>query len=238
MNIKINLEQASWLSDRQLSRYTIGSHMYGTNKEGSDKDILVFYKGFGMDIDACLAVRHQFQYDDKKNNVQWIYTTIAQWWRNLLSGESTINADMVMFSDVLVSMGYQDSDLLNVLRTYNTIKAYLGFAKRDIKDLKQGKGKNKQFHAQRGILCADYLMRGQIPTKEDIQAIVPGAFDLEEIQFTEAMYRAKCNNLYDSGELTLFPKEKLLGLEKTDVIENELLSLYYNSMNIKEFRYE
>jgi hypothetical protein len=130
MNIKITEEEFGWLKDKidnTAKIYHIGSRLYETNRDDSDHDILVVYKSL-FPSDKIYKNYHQLQYDDIENNAQWILTTEESFWGNLLSGDSSINADVVMF--------YGDYDYhskLNICRTSNIIKSFIGFAKRDIK---------------------------------------------------------------------------------------------------------
>lgn len=232
MNIKIGKEQVKFLFDREISRTLCGSRLYGTHTEESDYDYLVFYEPLDANLEAIYTIQHQFQYDER--NRQYNFTTINQYWRNLLSGNATINADIALLPNELVQG--TDEKKLNTCRTYNIIKAYLGFAKRDIRDFKKGKGKNKLFHIQRGLLFADCLMRNQVPILEDIQAIKVGLFTIEELEKNEAEYRKECNNLFEKNELTMYPRKPPTRPEYSGV-HKDLLELQINSMNIKEFRY-
>jgi len=211
--------------------------LYGTSKASSDKDIMVIYESLDTWEEMIYGTRHQFQWDDKENNTQYIFTTYHQFFRNILSGESTINVDYYLWDNRPGTDTF--TERLNVLRTYNVIKAFLGYAKRDIKDLIQGKGKNKVFHIRRGLYCAECLMDGRLPDLEMIRILgaLPDTFFSREISIkAEMQLREKCNDMYNSGELTLYPKETpphpFHGKRK------ELLEALINSNNIKEFRYE
>ena len=70
---------------------------------------------------------HQFQYKDIENNIDYIWISNEQFFKNQASGESTINSDIILFADFL-----EESSKLNMCRTYNVMKAYLGFAIRDL----------------------------------------------------------------------------------------------------------
>jgi len=248
MNIKINKEQADYLFEHEFkrNRTTVGSHMYGTQRSDSDKDILITYYNVLEKIELVYNSRHQFQYDDKENNIQYIFTTYRQFWQNLLSGDSTINADYIMWgndSEDEITNEISEDEALNIVRTYNIIKAYLGFAKRDIKDLKQGKGKNKNFHIQRGLYCAECLLHNKLPQTENLQAInitsQPSvSFSIDSLERREKNLRIECNNLFNIGELTMYPKLPIEGLFLGEGVSKELIDLYINSLNIKEFHYD
>ena len=141
----------------------VGSHLYGTNTEDSDKDVIYFYNSdIFYSMSTChLPKKEQFIYDDKENNQQILWMTEYQFWKNLASGDSTINSDYVLFSGNLPE--YQ---ALNMCCTQKVIKAYLGFAKRD---LKQWNRYNKLFHAIRGLYIAESLLMRKLPSKEIIK---------------------------------------------------------------------
>ena len=245
MNIKINKEQADYLFSREKLRELCGSRLYGTNFDDSDFDYLVFYRPF-PDLEDVYASRHQFQYDDIDNNVHYNFTTIPQFWQNLLSGDATINADIALFSG-LGDQGWDENDILNSCRTYNVIKAYLGFAKRDIKDLKQGKGRNKKFHIIRGLYCAESLMDNRLPELSDIGKITSEYWEspsgirwqitADTLTVHESDLRNRCNAMFNSGELTMYPKEPLKGIDIGPGPEGELIKMYIDALNIREFKY-
>lgn len=234
MNIKINQAQASYLFKLEEERVLIGSRLYGTNRPDSDTDVLVMCEELDDELSHAYACNHQFQYDCLGDNTQYIFTTEAQFWRNLMSGDSTINADVILFSD-LSKDELTDEERLNICRTYNVIKAYLGFAKRDIRDLKSGKRtKNKQHHIERGLYCADCLLDNKLPVLDIVKNLLCIG-SVEYLEVREKYLREKCNKMFDSGELTMYPKNPIL--ELGDSMEDQLLKLQFDSMNTKEFRY-
>jgi predicted nucleotidyltransferase len=225
MNIKITKEQAKFIMNHKEEQFIVGSHMYGTNTDKSDVDFLIIYNSFHENLDLFYPNYHQFQWDNIDNNSQYIFTSSKQFWKNLFSGDATINADVIMF----VNKYYTNKEKLNILRTYNIIKAFIGFAKRDMKNLQKDQGKNKLFHIERGLYCAEKLMNNELPQLSDIQNM--NNKNIEQLKQKEAELRIKSNQMLDSGELTLFPKNP--------VIEpvNDLEKLLIESNNIKEFKY-
>lgn len=227
MNIKISKEEFDYIIKLECERHVIGSRLYGSNSEKSDTDILIIYKSFHGGSDLYYPNFHQFQYDDIENNVQYIFTSYEQFYRNMFSGDSTINVDVILFSSGGVSdMVY--SDKLNMCRTYNIIKSYIGFAKRDLKMIK--KGKNKLFHIERGLYCARKLISGELPMLCDFNNF--GNMDIDDLRRLEVELRGECNFLLDSGGLTLFPKRYILGS-----FINSLEEKLVKSNNTMEFRY-
>jgi hypothetical protein len=105
---------------------------------------------------------HQLQY--KKDNVDYNFTSIQSFIRNMLTGDSTINLE-ILFSDAI-----EDTKLhwLYEYRkgfiNYNIIKSYLGMAKRDFKMLnKKDKNFNKKAsHFVRGVIFAQMLLKGDL----------------------------------------------------------------------------
>jgi hypothetical protein len=222
MNIKINKSQAQFILDTYaISTSKIGSHLYGVQRTNSDTDYLVLYKSFHETADMHYPNFHQFQWDDTENNAQYIFSSERQFWKNLFSGDSTINADVILFSDGK----YNDAEKLNITRTFNIIKAFLGFAKRDIKQIK---GKNKIFHINRGLYCAESLLENRLPL---LSKFIFNESSVEKLAEREAELRARCNIMLEKNELTLYPKMPVIQTE------NELEKLLIDANNIKEFRY-
>lgn len=230
MNIKISKEEHDYLHKWIIREFVVGSHLYGTAKEGSDKDILCIYDigplmTYSPQYTEYLPNYHQFQYDDVENNIQYIYTTVEQFHKNLNSGDSTINADVIMFYPSVFNA-------LRMCRTYNVIKAFIGFAKRD---LKNPKGKNKLFHAHRSLYCAKMLISGQLPTIDGIKGIADFPSSVHSLIQFEATLRDWLNELYDRGEIDRY---YIPALPKSLTPQNTLLVKLLQSNNTKEFKYD
>jgi hypothetical protein len=225
MNIKINKEQAQLLFNCEEKRHVIGSNLYRTNNENSDKDILVIYKS-EFQSDDYYPNYHQFQYDDVENNTDYIFTSQERFWHNLLSGDSTINADIILANPM-----YKDDEKLNILRTFNIIKSFIGFAKRDIKQYEMNKGKNKIFHINRSLHCAEKLLNNEVPDILEFQYlnIFDNIFNLKQ---KEADLRLLCNRGYELGTLAKYPLKPICSPI------NELEKLLIDANNTKNFTYE
>lgn len=218
MNIKINKQQAEYLFSREQSRHLIGSRLYGTNREDSDWDYLVIYNS-EFKSDSYLPNYHQFQYTE--GDKDYIFTSEERFRMNLFSGDSTINADVILSRTNL-----NDSDKLNLLRTYNIIKAFIGFARRDTKHNKHRP--SNLIHIHRGLTVAESLLENKLPTLDFKNA------KLEAIEYYtawEQSLRTRCNKLYEQNEILNYPKQ--LFLEP----HNDLELLLIQSNNIKEFKY-
>jgi len=220
MNIIINKEEHLFLQTRILQSIKIGSHLYGTNNEHSDSDFLCIYKTSDVELHSGLPNFHQFQYKDIENNTDWNYCSELQFWKNLQSGDATINADIILFTDL-------HENKLEICRTYKTIKAYLGFAKRDLKDAKKDK-RRKSIHAARGLYCAESLINNRVPDLNTIQSFYLQEHNTEELIAKENELRIKTNELYDNNHLKNYYIEKC-----NNVLWQKLL----DSNNTKEFRY-
>lgn len=228
MNIKISKEEADFLFNLDNEKHIFGSKLYGVNKEGSDTDILVVYKSFHASSDLFYPNYHQFQFDDKDNNTQYVFTSYEQFFKNMFSGDSTINVDIVMFHDIgFVRENSFNSDKLNMCRTYNIIKSFLGMAKRDLKLIKGGK--NKLFHINRGLYCAEQLLANKLPKISEIGKL--DETDISVLSKKQISLREECNLMFDNGSLSMFPLNPVI------IPINSLEKKLVHSNNIKNFTY-
>lgn len=231
MNIKISKEENEYLLGRLKERFLIGSRLYGTHTEESDEDVLCLYddsemKAMSPYLCNFLPNYHQFQYDDLENNRQIIWSTLEQFFKNLISGDSTINADIAMFYPGVVDKPLQ------VLRTYKVIKAYIGFAKRDLKDVSK---KNKLFHAHRSLYCAASLMINTLPTLDGIYRISKDTYSKDDLIDWEWDLRKEVNNMFDKNRLKMY---YIPPMPKSLHSWNTLLNKLTESNNTKEFKYD
>ncbi len=223
MNLLITKDEHYFLQNRVLTRNLIGSRLYKVSTESSDTDYLCIYKTFDDELLSGFPNIHQFQYKDVENKIDFIYTSELQFWKNFYSGDSTINVDVILFSD----NNFTPEQKLNLCRTYKIIKAFIGFAKRDIKMNKQGSF--KLIHAARSLHCAECLLNKQLPTIEQIQIIYGNQHNLADLKQKEENLRKRCNELYEKGELLNY------FIPKTG---NSLIDKLYEANNTKEFHYE
>jgi predicted nucleotidyltransferase len=230
MNIIINKEERDFLEKSVKRRFSIGSQLYQTNNENSDSDILSIYLPSTVELMSGLPNFHQFQWKDTENNIDWLYTSELQFWKNFYSGDSTINTDIVLFTDLI-----PDHLKLSYCRTYKIIKAYIGFAKRDLKQL--NKDKSKLFHANRGLYCAEELLENKLPLLTKIKKIyqicnkftdVEKLIHIEKLVYLEDELRRKLNKLYDDNKIVTFYIEKC---------GTALFDKMLEANNIKEFKY-
>lgn len=205
---------------KEVFRTVVGSRLYTTNKETSDTDILIITKTPEYEWLSGLPNNHQFQY--KANNTDFLITSEAQFNRNLYSGDSTINVDVLLFTDY----GKRFSKgLIHYLTTYNIIKGFLGFAKRDLTEYKKG---NKLFHAARSIYCAERLLNLRLPRLEHIIDISKTKQDPKQLKLKCEELRKYLNELYDRGSILRYPKiSNMYSFARKQLEAN----------NLKEFKY-
>jgi hypothetical protein len=133
MNIHINKEDYNNIIIANHVKLPIGSVVYGLNDEHSDEDYLLIYQPFVHQINNPFMNHHQFQY--KENNVDYNLVDYIIFIKNLVSGDSTINFEL-LWADEFNNENNQINWLSEYKKdfiTYNIINAYIGFAKRDIK---------------------------------------------------------------------------------------------------------
>lgn len=232
MNIKINKEEFEFLISREKARYLFGSRLYGTNGEKSDTDIMIIYDDFGLKaITSLIPIQHQFQYDDLDNNTQYVFTTETQFAQNLFSGDSTINTDILM----LAEDSFEDLQI-SVLYSFKIIKAYLGFAKRDIANIK---GKNKLFHVRRGLYTASCLLAGYLVTKNDIRRLSE-IYPSEDPSFyleLEKRLRLDLHANYAKNVISDYNVNAFKHIAFNSDIEISLKNKFLKGINTREFKY-
>lgn len=222
MNIKISQSQHEFLQYHLKETFLMGSHLYGVANKSSDRDILCVYKNPWADVFG-LPNYHQFQYDDEINNIDYIYCTEEQFWANQRSGDSTINSDIVLWAESDLTQ----SERLELCRTYKVIKAYLGFANRDLKQAAK-MGTHKVIHAQRGIYCAEELLEGRMPLLSKIKTFYQSQESVKDLQAKCAQIRENLNHAYDSDQIKSYWVPQ---------VTDGLFQMLLNSNNTKEFKY-
>jgi len=145
------------LLNSSFIKIPIGSTMYGLEHENSDTDLLYVYNTSDDELNSIIRSHHQIQF--KFNNTDHIFVNIHTFIANALSGDSTINFEVIN-SEVLVGT---ELEFLYKFRkyfyNYKIIRSYLGLARRDLKriniDGKTNFDKNKKIaHAFRGLATA------------------------------------------------------------------------------------
>lgn len=158
----MNIHFTDKMLKEQLDKSTIfeievGSGMYGLKTPVSDTDILKIYLEGSLNLTNITNNHHQFQYKDTENDIDYIYTSLGQFVKNIMSGDSTINYEVLESSEFRAQFKYLYF-YINKLDKINIIKSYLGMAKRDVKMLKKEHSNKKVYHIKRGILFAESIL--------------------------------------------------------------------------------
>lgn len=222
------------LMENKIFEIEVGSEMYGLKNKNSDSDILVIY------IDSIfnrgtLNSHHQLQYNDENNNVNYIFTTLEQFCLNIITGDSTINYE------VLVQGKFKEKfeDLYYALNYYNTkiIKSYLGMAKRDLKTIRKNYNPKTASHFIRGLHFAEAIMNNEHIFNLDLRFlknIKTGECDLSSTNLST--YEYKMNNLRESSEDKQIDAVRLLEIEtEISKINLEFIDLLYNKIDSKKY---
>lgn len=233
MHIKITKEQHERLisSNCMITEFVYGSHLFDMVNENSDTDILRIYDPTKVFNNADLLLIdhlpniHSFQYDDVENNTQILWLTNKQFWYGVATGDGIINIDICLF--------YKLSTIEEMF-TYNIIKAYLGVAKRD---LKQHTKPKKLFHAHKSLYIAQSLMSKEMPSKDNVRSIGMGEHPLsaEYLIDFEKQLRHRLNKMLDDGEIKHYFININNSLYQTN---DDLLLLMVNANNVREFKYD
>lgn len=163
MNIHFtNQEAFGELKAAAIFSIEIGSKMYGTADEYSDTDILYIYIPSFEELTSLVNTHHQFQY--KEAEVDHLFVNIFQFFRNSLSGDSTINFEVIHHSDLVGSSMDWAYEHRHYFQNYKILRSYLGMARRDLKDVKRGQTdrvKNKRMmHVVRGYYFCKAILDG------------------------------------------------------------------------------
>ena len=150
-NLKEQLDKST------IFKIEVGSGMYKLKTPESDTDILCIYLEGSLNLTSITQTHHQLQYNDNENNIDYIYTSLGQFVRNIISGDSTINYEVLQSSE-FINKCHNLWLFVNKLDKINIIKSYLGMAKRDVKMLKKELSHKKAYHIKRGILFAESIL--------------------------------------------------------------------------------
>lgn len=155
MNIIFKDEQLfKTLQEQTLVKIEFGSSLYGLQTAQSDSDILYIIADSKDFEKSLIWEHHQLQY--KENNVDHIFTTVSQFVRNLLTGDSTINFEVLHSQELKNSCLDFLYNQREKFYNYQMTKSYLGLARRDLKQTQENNFINykKLSHAYRGYLAA------------------------------------------------------------------------------------
>jgi len=119
------------LINATLYKIKIGSYMYGTNNDKSDTDYLYIYATSENELLSPIQTQQQLQYKD--NNIDYNFTSIHNFIKNCISGDSTINFECIQSDEFNNTSLEWINKYKDTFKTYTIIRSYLGFARRDIK---------------------------------------------------------------------------------------------------------
>lgn len=231
MNIHLDIKDFADINEKDILAQSIfGSHLYGLNDENSDLDLMMIVKNIRQ---LPTMTHHQLQV--KKNYKEFqkqdiIVTTLDQFIKNTLSGDSTINFELIMFDKFKGTQLEFIHDFKDLFINYNIIKSYLGMAKRDIKYFNKATSKRdkikKYLHIQRGILYSVALLDNHKSFNGDNLL-------LQTIKKSILNNYDKLN--LDNNISTLELQLKDLRLELNDKLENNEIEKVYKVERFKEF---
>lgn len=135
VNIIISEEHHKHLQGFVEFSVEFGSGMKGTAGQGSDCDFLHFIPVPGFMAWDFINHNHQLQY--REEGFDHIYTTIPMFMKALCEGDTTINHEIVCHNALDGTPLSNLKHWLDDLNNYRVLKAYLGIAKRDCKDLRK-----------------------------------------------------------------------------------------------------
>ena len=219
----------------KTSQLLVGSHLYGTNTEYSDRDMIHIY--FESDWNSLtvtsvktaldgsfmrfLPNRHVFQYDCEESNTDFLWMTNRQFFTNLIMGDSTVNLDAFLFS-----AGFKDP--IKYVRTYKILKCLLGYIKRDVAAIKDHDSTLKhRFHAARGIYMVEQILDSKMPSLEVIKNLGTN-YEKQALGSKGLELRKTVTELFNKNQLDAY---------YVPTTNCELVQLQLNANNTKEFKY-
>lgn len=189
MNIHFTSKELKEQLDKStIFEIEVGSGMYGLKTSESDTDILKIYLEGSLNLTSITNNHHQLQYNDTENNVDYIYTSLGQFVKNIISGDSTINYEVLQhpeFKKKFPNLFF----FVNKLDKINTVKSYLGMAKRDLKMIKNNFSNKKLYHIGRGVLFAEAVLN----SIDIFDAISENYIKLKKIRETDDSFCSEVN---------------------------------------------
>ena len=226
------------LKSQSVASITIGSHMYGLNNINSDIDKLIIYIEPEKNRNSILWEHHQLQY--KLDGVDYNFSTLQTFIRNALTGDATINFEVIWSDEILKTDLAWLADYRYLFVNYNIIKSYLGMAKRDLKywkrDTNNGKKHSAETHKKlshfvRGVIFAKMLINMDFTMNlsktrtftefnytdlELLDRIKNGALDYSFSMLTDLVekqmhiVRVENNTHHDNGEIKTYMDPSIL----------------------------
>jgi len=170
MNIHTkDIELFTKLKEVTIYKSVIGSHLYQNNTSTSDIDYLSIYVPSKSEMNTAFPSHHQIQYKDIENNIDWNFTNIFTFFKNLINGDSPVNFEIIHNIELKNSALYFLYDMRNYFYNYKILKSYLGIARKDLREMnKQSdfiKEKKKLTHAYRGLKFYEEILSGNLNIK-------------------------------------------------------------------------
>ena len=177
MNIHINREHYEELYEDTIDSFTIGSELYDLQTPDSDRDMLLVYHSWNQ---SFINSNTMYQYKDTGLDV--ILLTPQQFVQNLISGDSTILAELLCSEEFLGSefgrifVPYRE----DLLMTSKVLTAFVGRGKLDSKNWNKSGDLKALQHFVRNM---DYLKSLRKTKTIDFEDLAQGIKDkVQEIK--------------------------------------------------------
>ncbi len=233
MNIHFkDIELFEKLKKATLHKVVIGSTMYGTNDENSDIDYLYIYVPSISERNTFHPSHHQLQY--KEDGIDHNFVNIFTFLKNCLSGDSTINFEIINHESIKDSELSFLWDLRYAFYNYKILRSYNGLARRDLRELPKyaDEDRNKKIaHVLRGHEFSKMIMSKEFSPiitgslKEEIFNIKKLADWKERKDATDLLkdiveaYRKEISVLYDTKT---FPLPMFMSVENQIVLDKHI----------------
>lgn len=225
------------LVSASILKIEIGSTMYSLNDSNSDIDYLYVYATSDNELNSFLKSHHQLQF--KEDGIDHNFINIHQFIRNTISGDSTINYEVINSNKLL---GTNLEFLYNMRKSfsnYNIIRSYLGMCKRDnlhyFKKTDHRDQLKTIIHIYRGYYFAKSIMNNDFKlVNSDILSISNEIRQIGENDFkSKKEYLTKSSLLVSDlrNELNQYLNLKTLDMSKNmDINSQVLLDINLNTL--------
>lgn len=241
MNIHFSDEKLYMsLNEQSLARIKVGSHMYGLNNANSDVDWLTIYVQPKANRNSFMWEHHQLQF--KSSNIDYNYTDLQTFIRNILTGDATINFEVLWSDDLTYTNLAWLSEYKHHFINYNIIKSYLGLAKRDLrywqKDTNTGKKNTPETHKKlshfvRGVIFAKMLINGYFKLDLSEQRTFT-EFDYTDLELLDRIKHGTLD--YSFAKLVNIVEQQMhfSRVENNSNLDKKNIALYMNPNILKE----
>ncbi|MFN0204538.1 MAG: DNA polymerase beta superfamily protein [Bacteroidia bacterium] len=147
-----------------LLQVEVGSCLYGLKDEHSDTDWLCIYAPAENQHFSFVRSHHQLQYKHKELHADFLFIDVFTFLHNLLNGDASLNFEVLHTKKMQHSCLSYLFEQRTHFYSYRVMKAYLGFANRDIKLFGKEKGSRNQvkklLHIARSYHFAQAIFEG------------------------------------------------------------------------------